>query len=119
MAGDWLHAVDNTCVHELDTQRTTELILGTPGSPVTLWIRNPQSQSSGSDCDGENNSTYDSHPNDAEQRRRPLASLKMTRVTWEMPLTGRGAGQDGSYATGEARVAQGLQPTYFWQGDEV
>jgi hypothetical protein len=119
MAGDWLHAVDNTCVHELDTQRTTELILGAPGSPVTLWIRTPQSHSSWSDGENNSTSTCDPHSNGAEQGRGHLALLEMPRVTWEMPLTRRGAGQDGSYAASEARVAQGLQPTYFWQGGQV
>lgn len=102
--GDWLHAVNDTCVHELDTQQTTELILGTPGSQVTLWIRSGHHQDS-IDQQARSSSPQHSQSSGAQPVHGPLVLLEMPHCTTEFAEVGS-----------TACVQQGLQPTYVWQG---
>lgn len=37
--GDALHGIDNLSVHPLETDQAVQLILGAPGSEVTLWMQ--------------------------------------------------------------------------------
>ena len=112
--GDTLHAVDNTSVYPLDTQQATQLILGEPGSSVTLWIR-PEGVVGGTGGGAHG----DGHVRDVGQSVSGMGSSGDNISGWGYPVDDAGPIIFSALPLPSASTWAGTLPTQLLQGGMV